>query len=66
MHASCVHPLSSAEPSLPPTTPSQPTAPQVDLTRYTLATYMRIVTYKTAFYTFYLPVAAALHLAGVT
>ena len=40
--------------------------PQVDLTRYTLATYMRIVTYKTAFYTFYLPVACGLRLAGIT
>lgn len=37
----------------------------VDLTRYTLDTYMRIVTYKTAFYTFYLPVACGLRLAGV-
>lgn len=36
----------------------------VDLTKYTLPTYMRIVTYKTAFYTFYLPAAAALHLCG--
>ena len=39
---------------------------QVDLSRYTLDTYMRIVTYKTAFYTFYLPVACGLRLAGVT
>ena len=38
----------------------------VDLTRYTLDTYMRIVTYKTAFYTFYLPVACGLRLAGIT
>lgn len=38
----------------------------VDLSRYTLETYMRIVTYKTAFYTFYLPVACGLRLAGVT
>ena len=38
----------------------------VDLTRYTQEAYMRIVTYKTAFYTFYLPVACGLRLAGVT
>ena len=37
---------------------------QVDLSRYTLATYMRIVTYKTAFYSFYLPVACGLVLSG--
>lgn len=39
---------------------------QVDLTRYTLPTYMRIVTYKTAYYSFYLPVAAGLLLGGVS
>lgn len=39
---------------------------QVDLSRYTLDTYLRIVTYKTAFYTFYLPVACGLRLAGIT
>jgi farnesyl diphosphate synthase len=38
----------------------------VDLARYTPATYDRIVTYKTAFYTFYLPVACGLRLAGAT
>ena len=37
---------------------------QVDLSRYTLDTYMRIVTYKTAYYSFYLPVACGLVLAG--
>ncbi|GAB4822318.1 hypothetical protein N2152v2_009364 [Parachlorella kessleri] len=37
----------------------------VDLSRYTLDTYLRIVTYKTAFYTFYLPVACGMRLAGV-
>ncbi|KAK9808336.1 hypothetical protein WJX73_003383 [Symbiochloris irregularis] len=36
----------------------------VDLTRYTLPTYMRIVTYKTAFYSFYLPVACGLLVGG--
>lgn len=38
----------------------------VDLSRYTLPTYMRIVTYKTAFYSFYLPVACGLLVAGIT
>jgi geranylgeranyl pyrophosphate synthase len=33
--------------------------------RYTLDNYMRIVTYKTAFYSFYLPVAAGMVMAGV-
>lgn len=43
------------------------TAPvgSVDLTRYTAANYERIVTYKTAFYSFYLPVAAGLMVGGV-
>lgn len=53
-----------AVPSAPSVLPLP--APQVDLTRYTLPTYMRIVTYKTAFYTFYLPVACGMRLAGVT
>lgn len=38
----------------------------VDLTRYTMETYDRIVLYKTAFYTFYLPVACGLEVAGIT
>jgi farnesyl diphosphate synthase len=38
---------------------------QVDLSKYTIETYMRIVTYKTAFYTFYLPAASAMHLCGI-
>ncbi len=37
----------------------------VDLSRYTLPTYMRIVTFKTAFYSFYLPVACGLLVGGV-
>jgi farnesyl diphosphate synthase len=37
----------------------------VDLSRYTMERYMRIVTYKTAFYTFYLPIACALCLYGI-
>lgn len=39
---------------------------QVDLSKYTIETYMRIVTYKTAYYSFYLPVACGLILAGRT
>lgn len=44
------------------------TAPigSVDLAKYTEATYMRIVTFKTAFYSFYLPVACGLLVGGVT
>ena len=38
----------------------------VDLKRYTLERYMRIVTYKTAFYSFYLPIACGMLVAGVT
>jgi farnesyl diphosphate synthase len=38
----------------------------VDLSKYTIETYMRIVTYKTAFYTFYLPAASAMQLSGLT
>ena len=43
------------------------TAPigEVDLSKYTMEAYMRIVTYKTAFYTFYLPAACAMRLCGV-
>uniref|UniRef100_A0A061RPF1 Farnesyl diphosphate synthase n=1 Tax=Tetraselmis sp. GSL018 TaxID=582737 RepID=A0A061RPF1_9CHLO len=37
----------------------------VDLSRYTIDTYMRIVTYKTAFYSFYLPVACGMVVTGV-
>lgn len=44
------------------------TAPigEVDLSKYTLDNYLRIVTYKTAFYTFYLPVACGMLLAGIS
>ena len=38
----------------------------VDLAKYTEATYLRIVTFKTAFYSFYLPVACGLLVCGVT
>lgn len=43
------------------------TAPigSVDLTKYTLDNYMMIVTYKTAYYSFYLPVACGMLLAGI-
>ncbi|CAJ1961907.1 unnamed protein product [Cylindrotheca closterium] len=37
----------------------------VDLTRFTLERYQMIVKYKTAFYTFYLPVAIGMITAGV-
>jgi len=37
----------------------------VDLSKYTIETYMRIVTYKTALYTFYLPAASAMYLCGI-
>ena len=37
----------------------------VDLSKYTEEAYMRIVTYKTAFYTFYLPAACAMRLSGI-
>jgi hypothetical protein len=39
---------------------------QVDLKRYTTDTYMRIVTFKTAYYSFYLPVACGLLIGGVS
>jgi farnesyl diphosphate synthase len=39
-------------------------AGEVDLSKYILPTYLRIVKYKTAYYSFYLPVACALLLAG--
>ncbi|KAJ7307359.1 hypothetical protein JRQ81_009371 [Phrynocephalus forsythii] len=41
------------------------TAPSVDLNRFTEERYKAIVKYKTAFYSFYLPVAAAMYMAGI-
>uniref|UniRef100_A0ABM5F4Q8 Farnesyl pyrophosphate synthase n=1 Tax=Pogona vitticeps TaxID=103695 RepID=A0ABM5F4Q8_9SAUR len=41
------------------------TAPSVDLDRFTEERYKTIVKYKTAFYSFYLPVAAAMYMAGI-
>lgn len=37
---------------------------QVDFSRFCMATYTNIVVYKTAFYTFYLPIACAMLLSG--
>ncbi|EKX32323.1 hypothetical protein GUITHDRAFT_166729 [Guillardia theta CCMP2712] len=39
---------------------------KLDFSRFTLERYKLIVKYKTAFYSFYLPVAAGLYLAGLT
>nr|4KPD_A Chain A, Farnesyl pyrophosphate synthase [Homo sapiens] len=43
------------------------TAPQgnVDLVRFTEKRYKSIVKYKTAFFSFYLPIAAAMYMAGI-
>ncbi|XP_024917528.1 farnesyl pyrophosphate synthase isoform X2 [Cynoglossus semilaevis] len=43
------------------------TAPpgHIDLNRFTTERYKAIVKYKTAFYSFYLPVAAAMYMAGI-
>ncbi|CAO1617296.1 unnamed protein product [Parajaminaea phylloscopi] len=38
----------------------------VDLTKFSLEKHHLIVLYKTAFYSFYLPVALAMHMAGIT
>lgn len=39
---------------------------RVDFGRFSMRTYSNIVIYKTAFYTFYLPVALAMRIAGIT
>ncbi len=39
--------------------------PFVDLSRFTMQRYRSIVRYKTAFYSFYLPVAGAMIMAGL-
>lgn len=43
------------------------TAPEdeVDLSKFSLAKHSFIVIYKTAYYSFYLPVALAMHMAGI-
>lgn len=45
---------------------SQPMDGPVDLHRFTAERYRNIVVYKTAFYTFYLSAACAMHLSGIT
>lgn len=44
---------------------SQPLDGKIDLTRFTMERYTKIVKYKTAFYSFYLPVACGMIMAGV-
>jgi farnesyl diphosphate synthase len=43
------------------------TAPigKADLNKYTMDTYLRIVTFKTAYYTIYMPIACGMLLAGI-
>ncbi|KAK7098332.1 farnesyl pyrophosphate synthase-like isoform X2 [Littorina saxatilis] len=38
----------------------------IDFTKFTMETYSAIVKWKTAFYSFYLPVALAMHMAGIS
>ena len=45
---------------------SQPQDGTIDLSRFTMERYMSIVKYKTAFYSFYLPIASGMITAGVT
>jgi farnesyl diphosphate synthase len=45
---------------------SQPLSGPLDLSRYTMERYCSIVKYKTAFYSFYLPVALGMIMAGIT
>lgn len=45
---------------------SQPLGGVVDLNRFTLDRYKAIVKYKTAFYSFYLPVALGMVVSGIT
>ncbi|XP_014663778.1 PREDICTED: farnesyl pyrophosphate synthase-like isoform X1 [Priapulus caudatus] len=44
---------------------ASPVEKRVNLSRFTTQRYSAIVKYKTAFYSFHLPVALALHLAGI-
>ena len=45
---------------------SQPLQGPIDLSRFTMDRYTSIVKYKTAFYSFYLPVASAMIVTGTT
>jgi farnesyl diphosphate synthase len=45
---------------------SQPQGSAIDLRRFTMQRYTAIVKYKTAFYSFYLPVALGMIVAGIT
>lgn len=45
---------------------SQPSGNAIDLDRFTWERYRQIVRYKTAYYTFYLPIAMGMILSGVT
>jgi Polyprenyl synthetase len=64
MHA--VHTLPKAQSTQASVKPYVAHTFQVDLKRYTTETYMRIVTFKTAYYSFYLPVACGLLIGGVS
>jgi len=44
---------------------SQPNTEKNNLDLFTLDTYKKIVEYKTAYYSFYLPVALAMHMGGI-
>ncbi|XP_019851306.1 PREDICTED: farnesyl pyrophosphate synthase-like [Amphimedon queenslandica] len=45
---------------------TSPAGDSVDLNSFTIERYNAIVKYKTAFYSFYLPVALAMHMAGIS
>ena len=45
---------------------SQPLSGTIDLSRFTIERYTSIVKYKTAFYSFYLPVALGMIMSGIT
>jgi farnesyl diphosphate synthase len=64
--AAGVAPAAEAAAAPAETTTPKDAADRIDLSRYTMDAYTRIVTYKTAFYTIYMPVAAGMLLAGVS